>query len=214
MQTNGIGQQYGFGLDFGQTQSSGKNATGTTADAAKSTTQARNQAARNARNAFGAGSVSGLSSAVAKVLKEMNLPEGERMTFAQVEKYRQKLESDFTAKVRKDLTDLKIDPKVEFRLVEGSDGGVSVISSHADKAKIEKYFKDNPSMVTQFQKIQTLTNLEQARKEQKVDPKALRTQLQMESMAMWFDQSGSVGSSMMDFNMQGASFMARLNKFI
>ena len=66
-----------------------------------------------------------------------------KLTFSAVEEYRKQLEEEFSAKVREDLTKLGVDKDVEFRVVTNEKtGGVSVITTSEDKAKIEQYFKD------------------------------------------------------------------------
>lgn len=58
-----------------------------------------------------------------------------------------------------------------------------------------------------------LPGLDQARKAQQISPAALRTRIQMESMALWFDStSNGGGSSILDFNMQASNFLASINR--
>ena len=85
-----------------------------------------------------------------------------RVTFDDVNAYREKLEEEFSSKIKKDLLELGIDPDVEFTLTTDSAGNIKVISSHADKAKIQKYFDDNPKMAETFDTIQTLSNFKRS----------------------------------------------------
>ena len=161
-----------------------------------------------------ANTVTGLSldylSQLSSVLKEIAPNATGKLTFSMVEDYRKQLEEEFSAKVREDLTKLGVDKDVEFRVVtDEKTGGVSVITNSADKAKIEKYFKDNPDMVKKFQKIQTLSNLEKARKSEGYSPQDIKTRLQMEAMSAWWSEDGA-SSQIMDFTGDQATFLTGL----
>ena len=161
-----------------------------------------------------ANTVTGLSldylSQLSSVLKEIAPNATGKLTFSMVEDYRKQLEEEFSAKVREDLTKLGVDKDVEFRVVtDEKTGGVSVITNSADKAKIEKYFKDNPDMVKKFQKIQTLSNLEKARKAEGYSPQDIKTRLQMEAMSAWWSEDGA-SSQIMDFTADQATFLTGL----
>ncbi|BFR48338.1 hypothetical protein RVX_R13990 [Nitratidesulfovibrio sp. HK-II] len=159
--------------------------------------------------------VTGLSldylSQLSAVLKEISPNASGKLTFSMVEDYRKDLEEEFSAKVREDLTKLGVDKDVEFRVVTNDKtGGVSVITDSEDKAKIEKYFKDNPDMVKKFQKIQTLSNLEKARKAEGYSAQDVKTRLQMEAMSAWWSEDGA-SSQIMDFTGGQATFLAGLS---
>ncbi|HEU6436821.1 MAG TPA: hypothetical protein VE028_05165 [Nitratidesulfovibrio sp.] len=149
---------------------------------------------------------------LSSVLKEIAPNATGKLTFSMVGDYRKQLEEEFSAKVREDLTKLGVDKDVEFRVVtDEKTGGVSVVTNSPDKAKIEKYFKDNPDMVKKFQKIQTLSNLEKARKAEGFSPQDLRTRLQMEAMSAWWSEDGA-SSQIMDFTGDQATFLTGLRK--
>lgn len=144
------------------------------------------------------------------VLKEISPNTSGKLTFAMVEKHRAQLEEAFSAKVREDLISLGVDKNVEFRLVTNEKtGGVSVVTEHEDKAIIEKYFKNNPDMVKEFQKIQTLSNLEKARKAEGYSAQETRTRLQMEAMSIWWSEEGA-SSQIMDYTANQATFLTGL----
>ncbi|MEG1610150.1 MAG: hypothetical protein RR317_03110, partial [Bilophila sp.] len=125
-----------------------------------------------------------------------------------------KLGKEFEAKVKADLKELGVDEKVKFQVVSNKDGSVDIISDSEDKAKIEKYFADNPDMVKKFNKIQSLTNVEEARKTQNIDVTATRQRIQIESMTAWFANTGRGVSSIMDFTGGSSALMAGLNKVV
>ncbi len=211
MRTTGIGSYtmaYGNGIDFANLkQSNTKDAT------ASDKTSGTSGGKTSATGAY-AGATSGtLALQLRSLFEGMKLSGGSQVSFASLQKYREGLEASFSETVRKDLLALGVDKDIEFRLASDGQGGVSVVSKHADKAKVEKYFKDNPDMVAKFNDIQALTGLDQARKAQQISPAALRTRIQMESMALWFDStSNGGGSSILDFNMQASNFLASINR--
>lgn len=157
---------------------------------------------------------SALLSTLSETLNAMGLGSNDSVRFNQILQYRNKIAAGFESKVKNDLKNLGVDEKVNFKLVMGEDGGIDVITDHEDKAKIEKYFKDNPDMVKLFQQIQSLTNVEEARKAQGIDVKSIRQRIQVESMTAWFANTGQNVSSIMDFTGGSTALMAGLNKVI
>lgn len=157
---------------------------------------------------------SALLSTLSETLNAMGLGSNDSVRFNQILQYRNQIAAGFESKVKNDLKNLGVDEKVNFKLVMGEDGGIDVITDHEDKAKIEKYFKDNPDMVKLFQQIQSLTNVEEARKAQGIDVKSIRQRIQVESMTAWFANTGQNVSSIMDFSGGSTALMAGLNKVI
>lgn len=141
-------------------------------------------------------------------MNDLGLNASDRVTFQTLRDYRDQLQDRFTGKLRGDLLEAGVDPDISFRLVSNSDGtGVKVISDHPDKEKIEQYFKDNPEMVQEFEKIQALNKMEEARKNQRIDIKTIKSRIQMESMTAWFSDT----SSIMAFSAQGAAYYSGIN---
>lgn len=163
---------------------------------------------------YGNSTANALSSLVSETLAGMGLSAGDSVSFRTIMEYRDKLGKEFESKVKADLKELGVDENVKFQVVSNKDGGVSIISDSPDKAKIEKYFADNPDMVKAFNKIQSLTNVEEARKSQNVDVAATRQRIQVESMTAWFTNTGKGVSSIMDFTGGTSSLMAGLNKVV
>ena len=65
----------------------------------------------------------------------------------------------------------------------------------------------------QFNQIEALTNVEAARKNSKLDVKAMRQRIEVESMTAWFTGSGqSVGSILNFSGAQSALLSAGLNQ--
>jgi len=152
-----------------------------------------------------------LSEALAMTLEGLGLGPNDRVTFNTILQYRTELSTNFESSVAAGLEKLGIEDP-DFKLVTNKDGSVDVISDHADKEKIEKYFKEHPDQVDAFKQIQALTNLEEARKEGNFDIKASRSRTQLESMTTWFANSGKEVNSIMNFNSGGgSSFIPGLN---
>ncbi|MEG6504941.1 hypothetical protein [Nitratidesulfovibrio sp. 1201_IL3209] len=200
---NGYGSYGTYGIDL----SNYTDGSSTTSSSSSSSSGASSSSASG-------NTVTGLSldylSQLSAVLKEISPNATGKLTFSMVEDYRKQLEEEFSAKVREDLTKLGVDENVEFRVVTNEKtGGVSVITDSADKAKIEQYFKDNPDMVKQLQKIQTLSNLEKARKAEGYSAQDVKTRLQMEAMSAWWSEDGAA-SQIMDYTADQATFLTGL----
>lgn len=209
MSISSIYSSYGtYGIDLSMKKAQEQPESG-------SSSSSSSAASSSSTSSSSSNTVTGLSldylSQLSAVLKEISPNASGKLTFSMVEDYRKDLEEEFSAKVREDLTKLGVDKDVEFRVVTNEKtGGVSVITDSEDKAKIEKYFKDNPDMVKKFQKIQTLSNLEKARKAEGYSAQDVKTRLQMEAMSAWWSEDGA-SSQIMDFTGGQATFLAGLS---
>lgn len=139
-----------------------------------------------------------------------------KVTFAKVKEYKEKLEKEFSEKMKKDLLELGVDKDIEFRLVAQQNGGVAVVSDHKDKALIEKYLKANPDMAKKFTKIEMLGNLDRARAYQGVPMSQVSKEIQLDAVNTFFTAAAANGmgmaSLMMDLGPGGyTSGMAGLN---
>ena len=141
-----------------------------------------------------------------------------KITFDDVEKYRSKLEEEFSATIKNDLLARGVDPKVEFTLMVDSSGRLNVVSGHADKAKIQQYFDANPSMTNTFETIQALSNFKRSTENPQVrdwdSMRELKKGLQAQAIEIFFSSAqevsgfspmyadysgGEEGGSMMDY---------------
>lgn len=190
-------------LNAKNTQENGSSQKTTTGNAGSS---------QQAKNPYAAtsGSLSSILSAVQSAMDDLGLGKNDPVTFRTLMAQKSKLEAEFYEETRQGLLKAGVDEKADFRLVSGKDGGVEVVTDHPDKAKIEKFFKDNPDLVKKFEKIQALSNMEEARKSQKVDVDAIRSRIEAESMSFWFASSPS--PSIMDFQYGNANFLTGINK--
>lgn len=144
---------------------------------------------------------------LAKALDSMKKAGYTSFSFADVEKYRQSLESQFAEAVRSDLTEMGVDPDIQFNLVLDASGNLQVVTDHADKAVIEQYFADNPEMVDVFKHIQALSNLKKAQSrspDQAAEfSKNLKLSLQAEAVQAFFAATDNNGQ---DYFSQIANF--------
>lgn len=155
-----------------------------------------------------------LQLAVSSTLAGMGLGPNDKVTFSTILAYKDKLQNEFDTKVKDGLKKAGIDENAKFQLVSKEEGGINVITDHADKAKIEKFFEDNPELVKEFNKIQALNNVEESRKQQQLDVNAIRQRIQIESMTAWFAGTGSGVNSIMNFSGGGASFATGINTLV
>lgn len=109
------------------------------------------------------------------------------------------------------LAGLGIDPDITFSLQVESDGSVTINSSHPDADKLRQLFKDNPDLTKQYAQVQALAGIEDARAALQIDPSAMRTRLQMETIASsWFSRQ-SASSFGTYSSSSGLSLLAGLN---
>jgi hypothetical protein len=127
----------------------------------------------------------------------MGLAADSRVTFSQIVKYREQLQSEFTQSVNDGLKALGIaDPdSLKFTLQTNDDGTVSVAGESQDRDKIQNFFDNNPELLKKYRQIEALNGIDAARKALEIAPGELRKRIQIESMAAWWDSSGSSASS-------------------
>lgn len=103
-----------------------------------------------------------LAEMVEKLAEELGI-EG-KITYNKLLEHKEELENAFQEKVKNGLAELGVDPEADFRISLNDDGTIKVSSNHKDKAKIEQFFNENPGLATSYQQIQTLNQVEEARK--------------------------------------------------
>ena len=192
-----------YGLDFNNLNGGSQSTTSTAA-----------AALRAAGNSYTTSTAaSGVISTLSALLSGMGLGSSDKVTFQDLLGYREDLRQNFETTVKKGLREKGVDEDVKFQVVSDGNGGVKIITDSPDKAKIEAYFADNPKQVEQFNQIEAHTNVEAARKNSKLDVKAMRQRIEVESMTAWFTGSGqSVGSILNFSGAQSALLSAGLNQ--
>lgn len=92
------------------------------------------------------------------------------------------------------LADVGIDPDITFSLQVESDGSVTINSAHADADKLRELFENNAELTKQYAQVQALSGIEDARAAMQINPTAMRTRLQMETIATsWFSSQSTSG---------------------
>ncbi len=134
-----------------------------------------------------------------------------RVTFGQISSYRSEQEKKFSEQLQSDLEALGVDKNIKFQLSMDDDGKIVVNTDHEDKAKVEKYFEDNPEMVSKYKEIQALNNLESARKSLQISPTELKKRIQIQSMASWWANSDNQTSSIADYYAGSMSMYSGIN---
>ncbi|MDL2267625.1 hypothetical protein LJC46_06525 [Desulfovibrio sp. OttesenSCG-928-G15] len=144
---------------------------------------------RKAQGAYGnvsLGSSLG-QAAINKALSEISTNSDGKVTFADIIKHREDLETTFSAQVRIDLAERGVSLDTEFTLTMTPEGKIDVSCDDPNaKAAIEEYLAESPDVCEQFGYIQALSNLERARQ----SPAA--------STAMW--QEARSNTSMMQLS--------------
>ncbi len=136
-----------------------------------------------------------------EIFDEIGKLTGGSVTFSSVKEYQEELQRQFNKAVKEDLRKMGVDMDAEFTLASDGEGGIKTLcDSAADKEKIDAYFKRNPDMVAAFNKLQTLSNLDKARKEQGHAVEDLKSRVQLEGLAQWWSAEGTDYSQYMYFN--------------
>jgi hypothetical protein len=144
------------------------------------------------------------------VMEKMGVGKNDRVSFRQINAYREQMEQEYAEQIRKDFALLGVDPDISFQLKENEKGGLTVSSTHPDKDKIQKYFDDNPELVKKYREIQTLANLDAARQRMDIQPAELKKRLQIENMSAWWSAEGS-SASIMSLSSGGTSWFSGVN---
>ncbi len=109
------------------------------------------------------------------------------------------------------LAGLGIDPDITFSLQVESDGSVTINSSHPDADKLRQLFADTPELTKQYAQVQALSGIEDARAALQIEPSAMRTRLQMETIASSWFSSQSTSSFGTYSSTSGLSLLAGLD---
>lgn len=126
---------------------------------------------------------------IQRYLSEVPKGEDGKLSFKDVDDYREGLEKEWDEAVKADLKKLGVDVSKEFPLsYDPTTGKVTVSGDHPDKALIDKYFEANPDKVEEFEKIVQLGKLT-AVSNANFSPMELRQTIQQQSMAWWYEDN-------------------------
>lgn len=87
-----------------------------------------------------------------------------KITYNKLLGHKEEISTSFQETVKQGLAELGVDADADFRLSLDDDETIKVSSNHKDKAKIEHFFKENPQLAETYNQIQTLNQVEEARK--------------------------------------------------
>ncbi len=112
-----------------------------------------------------------------------------KLSFRDVDDYRNSLEETWDTQVKADLEKLGVDPNAKYPLTwDAATGKVVVQDGHPDKKVIDKYFEDNPDKVEEFQKIIQLGKLTSTSRST-LSPVDMKRSIQQQTMAWWFEDN-------------------------
>ena len=168
----------------------------------------------------------GLEKALQQALKEISaLKNGAAVKSADISEYRDTLESAFAKKVREDLENLGITDMnftISLDPTADNDSAITITANNAqDKAIIEKYFASNPAVVEDFRKIQALSNMEKAMKQNSVEngdfhqvARNIKADYQAQALDIFLSEDSDkwdFTSMMASFNGSSTSFSSGIN---
>lgn len=138
------------------------------------------------------GSESGSAALRAEITALLDqIPKGSdgKLSFQDVEDYRESLGEAWDTAVMADLEALGVDVSKEFMMTYDPDtGAVTVSGDTDDKAIIDQYFVDNPDKVEAFRDIIQLGKLTTTASSQ-LSQDTLMTSLQQQSLAWWYEDN-------------------------
>ena len=114
-------------------------------------------------------------------------------------------------KLRDGLDGLGVDPNINFSIQVNDDGSVTIVSDHADRDKVQRFFDENPDLVKKYRQIETLSSIDDARKAMQIAPSDMRKRIQIESMSAWWADSGNANSYFGNYSGGNLSLLAGLN---
>lgn len=114
-------------------------------------------------------------------------------------------------KLRDGLDGLGVDPNINFSIQVNDDGSVTIVSDHADRDKVQRFFDENPDLIKKYRQIETLSSIDDARKAMQIAPSDMRKRIQIESMSAWWADSGNANSYFGNYSGGNLSLLAGLN---
>jgi hypothetical protein len=148
--------------------------------------QLREQAKKlDEESAKSAGST-GLATEISSILDQIPKGDDNRLSFQEVQDYREKLGDKWDIEVMADLKKLGVDVSTEFAMTYDPDTGkVTVPATTKDAEIINKYFEDNPDKVKEFRDIIQLGKLASTAASQ-LSQSQMMTSMQQQSLAWWY----------------------------
>ncbi|OIQ50480.1 hypothetical protein BerOc1_02418 [Pseudodesulfovibrio hydrargyri] len=148
--------------------------------------QLREQAKKLDEESANSAGSTGLASEISSILDQIPKGDDNRISFQEVQDYREKLGDKWDIEVMADLEKLGVDVSKEFAMTYDPDTGkVTVPASTKDAEIINKYFEDNPDKVKEFRDIIQLGKLTSTAATQ-LSQSQMMTSMQQQSLAWWY----------------------------
>jgi hypothetical protein len=132
------------------------------------------------------GGASGLASDISSVLDKIPKGDDNRLSFQEVQDYREKLGDKWDIEVMADLEALGVDVSNEFAMTYDPETGKVTVPDSTENAEIiNKYFEDNPDKVEEFHTIIQLGKLGSTAAS-KLSQSQMMTSMQQQSLSWWY----------------------------
>lgn len=161
----------------------------------------------------------GLTSEIYSLLDQIPKGDDNRLSFQEVEDYREKLGDKWDAEVMADLKKLGVDVSKEFVMSYDPDTGKVTVPTDTKNADIiNQYFVDNPDKVEEFYTIVQLGKLT-ATASSTLSQSEMMTSMQQQSLAWWYGNNTSAsswfdGGGLLSIGQGSTSSYTGLNLFV
>jgi len=141
-----------------------------------------------------AGKSSTLGTEILSLLSKVPKGDDGKISFQDVENYRESLGKAWDVEVMADLAALGVDISQEMPMsYDAETGKVTVAEGTEDKEIIDKYFEDNPEVVNKFYDIVQLGKLTSTA-ESKLTRDQRFQNIELQTMAWWYEENTSFQS--------------------
>lgn len=135
MAINSIGQNYYSGIyQWQRQQLQGMSSTGSSRSSSTGST------------GYSQSELGSLVELANYAMNAMGVGRNERVTFGQIQKYKEQLEQEFSKTLKAGLDSVGIDTTQSFELTLSKDGALQVSGNHPDKAAIQELLNSNPEV--------------------------------------------------------------------
>ncbi|MCR5814676.1 MAG: hypothetical protein K6G15_09320 [Desulfovibrio sp.] len=120
-------------------------------------------------------------------------------------------EAETLQKLSEHILAAKVDANCDFSLKINADDSVTVNAAKSEYRNVlQAFFDQNSDIVSDYRRCEALSQIEEARKFMGLSPKDMRTRLQLESLAAWWDNQES-SSSQSSFGLYNNGALSRLS---
>lgn len=120
-----------------------------------------------------------------------NIPKGDdgKLSFEDIDTYRETLETEWDDAVKADLAKLGVNVDEELPLTwDPATGKVICSDGYPDKDIIDRYFVSNPDKIDEFERIIKLGKMTSTHS-QKLSASEMRQSIQQQSMSWWYEDN-------------------------